>query len=145
LFFCAHHIEGTLKFPGLLEPAPFRRRLRVKALTTTAGQAATGGTIMLNRIVAVTLVALLSLTLAGKSIAAPTGGQNDPAQMFQQIMQTISQCGTCQKPTQGGGPKVLNGGLLDNGGGSFNHNAPAPTGTPLTPAASRGAAGQTIK
>jgi hypothetical protein len=57
---------------------------------------------MLKRIVAITFVALLSLALAGTSIAdtkkkAPPpppggqGGQNDPTQQYQQILNSLTQ------------------------------------------------------
>ena len=65
---------------------------------------------MLYRIVAITLVALLSLALAGQSIAEtkkpppppkPTQGQNDPHQQFQQLLDSLSQGKSAPKPDAG--------------------------------------------
>ena len=78
---------------------------------------------MLKRIVVIQFVAMLSLALAGTSIAettqhthpttgtqqTTTGGQNDPAQMFQQILQQL---------TQGQARPNLKPGTGPNGAGS---------------------------
>ena len=74
---------------------------------------------MLKRIVVIQFVALLSLALAGTSIAettqhthpttgtkqTTTGGQNDPAQQFQQILQQSTQGQARPNPKPGTGPK----------------------------------------
>ena len=74
---------------------------------------------MLKRIVVIQFVALLSLALAGTSIAettqhthpttgtkqTTTGGQNDPQQQFQQILNDLTKGQTRTNPQPSTGPK----------------------------------------
>jgi hypothetical protein len=106
---------------------------------------------MLKRIVVIQFVALLSLALAGTSIAETTqhthpttgtqqtttgGGQNDPAQMFQQILQQLTQGQARPTPKPGTGP---------NGAGSTGgiKSAGAVAGTQMKPTSTKSGSSHT--
>ena len=106
---------------------------------------------MLKRIVVIQFVALLSLALAGTSIAETTqhthpttgtqqtttgGVQNDPAQMFQQILQQLTQGQARPTPKPGTGP---------NGAGSTGgiKSAGAVAGTQMKPTSTKSGSSHT--
>jgi hypothetical protein len=99
---------------------------------------------MLNRIVAVTLVALLSVAFAGNSIADPkqkereNTKQMEAVKTFNTVLQTAGQLRVVPptKPPKVPGGTLTGPGILETNPG-FSPTGPAPTGTLTGPAAPR--------